>query len=635
MFSGINLDNITMLFFSAICRMASQFSDNVVVSIGKDQMPLEATEKELFNLNLVDDGWGAPDTIYQKNLDESDTSQLNWGDVLGITGLVPYGLTLYVNSDVVPRTLNRSVISSYVQGELTELLKLSLTVLNTLDVLNSTVKSLDAVLRKFNSNSMDSLLRYLNNDPRKLSLLLRDEQLLIALSTIEDVYQTFNDFNDDDKQTGEENNLFTNYVQNVHYYPKMTDIYDLMFKDNPELTSKKGYNKKIMTVGVPMGMFDRLLKKSSLNSKNSKHNDIFKISVYKTDVLNGEIIYRPKVFLFEASRFAARIYTDIRKTTGSDYREIFRVIPTRNYSLFVDGKSADSGNPTYWGDKTNAFGDEYTFLSSDEKDQIIQNHVMSYILENYMKIITGLSFDELTFTLDSREIQALVKLDPDPTILKQAEQAHSILINKSDAAIANARKLNVSLSSLKGLGLGGSNLGTVAKPAASTLPANLSEEDIRKLKSLSFGFGGKAGQPNVKPRSVKAAPFFKFNPDFYITRLMQPKKFDRVFNIIFDPEFEVDYEKTTATSIGSTKLRDLIRDKKIIEKRPNSNEYVDADKSPQNVSLENFMVVVETHAEEFKINVAAKGLLDKNKALQSKSILGTTLGAGAKNVYKK
>jgi len=260
---------------------------------------------------------------------------------------------------------------------------------------------------------------------------------------------------------------------------------------------------------------------------------------------------------------------------------------------------------------------------------------MSYILENYMKIITGLSFDELTFTLDSREIQALVKLDPDPVILKQTQQAHDILLNKSDAVVANAKKLSVSLSSLKGLGAGGSNLGNSAKPAPSTLPPNLSEEEIKKLKSLSFGFGGKANKPIVKPRSISAAPFFKFNPDFYITRLMQPKKFDRIFNIIFDPEFEVDYEKTSATSIGSAKLADLIRDKKIIQKRPNVNEYVDADKSPQNVSLENFMVVVETHAEEFKINVSAKGLVDKNKALQSKNILGTALGAGAKNVYNK
>jgi hypothetical protein len=175
-----------------------------------------------------------------------------------------------------------------------------------------------------------------------------------------------------------------------------------MFKDNQEFTMKKGYNKKILSIGVPQGLFDRLLKTSSRNAKNSKHDDIFKINVYKTDLLNSNIIYRPKVFLFEASRFPSRIYGNIKKTRNSDYKEIFKAIPTRNYSLFTNSNSIDTGNPIYWDDMSNAFGEDYSFLTNDEKNEIIENHVLSFLFENYLKITTGMIFSDINFNLDSR-----------------------------------------------------------------------------------------------------------------------------------------------------------------------------------------------------------------------------------------
>jgi len=630
-FSGISLDNIALLFFTSMCKMISQFSDNRIVSIAKDDYPVDYKSLSSSRYGEAKDTSGAFRHIFDQYDGDDDKSES-----LNFLGIHNYELVLYVNTEYVPRTMKKNEISSYVQKELTSTAKLLMCILNTLDVLNSNVKSIAAVLKKFNSNSMGTLLRYLNNDPRKLSLFLREPQLMLALSTVEDIYQSFNDFNDDDKQPGEENNMFTNYSENIHYYPKLTDIYELLFKDNQEYTSRKGYNKKILTVGVPQGMFDKLLKKSSLNSNNSKHNDIFKISVYKTDVLNGEIIYRPKVFLFEASRYPVRVYSDIKNTTKSDYRKIFRAISTRNYSMFVNGKATESGNPTYWDDKSNAFGNEYSFLSSDEKREIIENHVTSYILENYMKIITGLSFDELTFSLDSREIEALVKLDPDPVVFQEAQKSYNTLFAKSSSETSSSRSIKFSNTSLSGLGSGGKNLSTFFKPAGSgEIAAGISlknfksaSQQIRQLSSSPVG------------RALKAIPYYKFSPSAYITKLVQPKKFDRVFNVVFDPEFEIDYEKTVATSLGAEKLKLLIQERKIMQKRPNVNEYVDADKSPQNVTLDNYFVVIETHANQFEIVAASRGLADKNKALQSNSLLGNSLKNSAaknnvKNVYKK
>lgn len=629
LFSGISIDNVNLLFFTAICKMISQFSDNRIVSIAKDDFPVDPMALFKSGYGIAKDSNGTNRFIWNNDGDNDRAESLNF------LGIHNYELVLYVNTEYVPRMIKKSEISSYVQKELTSTAKLLLSVLNTLDILNSNVKSIDAVLKKFNSDSMGTLLRYLNNNPRKLSLFLREPQLMLALSTVEDIYQSFNDFNDDDKQPGEENNIFTNYAENIHYYPKLTEIYELLFKDNQEYTTRKGYNKKILTVGVPQGMFDRLLKKSSLNSSNSKHNDIFKISVYKTDVLNGEIIYMPKVFLFEASRYPVRVYSDIKNTSKSDYREIFKAISTRNYSLFVDGKTADAGNPTYWDDKSNSFGNEYSFLTSTEKNEIIENHVMSYILENYMKIVTGLSFDELTFSLDSREIETLVKLEPDPIVLEEAQKSFATLSSKSAREVLNSRNSSISKTNSKGLGSGGQNLNTLSKP---TIPATGTNLDLKNFKSASRQI--RLATDSSTSRAIRAIPYYKFNPSVYITKLVQPKKFDRVFNIIFDPEFEVDYEKTVATSIGAEKLKLLLRDRKIIQKRPNVNEYVDADKSPQNVMLDSYFVVIETHANQFELIASSKNLLDKNRALQSNSLVSNNLKnsiskSNINNVYKK
>jgi hypothetical protein len=629
-FQNINLENIYMIFFTALCKMASQFSDNTIVSLSKNDNSLDNdTASNLGKISNVGDVFSIK-LGYDRSLAEANELRQKFLDHLGFK---KYELVLYVNNDNVSKTYKQKEISSYAQHELVSLLKISTSILNTLDILNSNVKSIDSAVKKFNSDSIAYILKYLNNDPRKLSLILKEPQLLLLLSSVEDVYQSFNDFNDDDKQQGEDNNLFTNYVQNTFYYPKMTEIYDLLFKDNDEYTTKKGYNKKILTIGIPQGMFDRLLKKSSLNSKNSKHNDIFKISVFKIDILNGDIIYRPKVFLFEASRFPARIYSEIKKTRNSDYREIFKAIPTRNYSLSVDGSSYDLGNPVYWDDKSNVFGNEYSFLTEDEKNQVIENHVLSYVLENYMKVITGMTLNDLTFNLDSREIESLVTLIHDVDVVKRLSDARDLLSAKADKAELNSRKLQIASKSIgSSLGLGGKNLSKLQiKPVA------IEKQTTNNLMRLQID----SKKPSLNlSKIVKTAQSLILSPDPYITKFINPKKFDRVFNVIFDPEFEVNYEKTTATTTGAEKLKMLIRQGSIIQKRPEVNEYVDADKSSLDLSLESFFVVVETHAEQFVLPIQSRGLTAQNQALQSNSFTASNIknsltDKNVKNQYRK
>jgi len=596
-FQQVSVDTMMLLFFNGICRMISSFSDNTVVSIS------------------IDDTTGG-ESIQAGGNDAVGTNALN------ILGFAKYGLVLYVNVESTPKSIIKKQISSYIQKELKTLLNVSFGVLNTLDVLSSNIKTIDSAIKKFSSEAIGYLLRYLNNDAKKLSLVLKEPQLMLMLSTVEDTFQSFKSFSDDDKEP-EEEDLFTNYIENISYYPKMTENFELLFKDNKEFTTKKGYNKKILSVGIPQGLFERLLKTSSRNTKNSKHDDIFKVCVYKTDLLNGDIIYRPKIFLFEASRFPIRNYGSLRRTRNSDYHEIFKAVPTRNYSLFTDIKSIDTGNPEYWDDKSNAFGAEYSFLSRDEKNEIIENHVTSFLLENYLKIVTGMTFNDVNFNLDSREVEALLGLMNDETLKEKINKTFNVLENRK---IKNSNNVSKSISNV--LGVGGKNLYS-NQVSSSTNTTSISSNQ-NNTKFFKASASSNVGMLSF-PRSVNAASEIFQNPDAYISKILQPKKFDRVFNIIFDPEFQVDYEKTISTTLGAQKFDFLLKQEKFIQYNNTKNEYVDSDKSPNDTSLENFFISIETHAEEYVLPLSVK----KSASSFETTIKANLVSNTTKNVYRK
>ena len=115
--------------------------------------------------------------------------------------------------------------------------------------------------------------------------------------------------------------------------------------------------------------------------------------------------------------------------------------------------------------------------------------------------------------------------------------------------------------------------------------------------------------------------------------LLQPKKFDRIFHMIFDPEFTIDQEKTEKTVSGKNKLKNLIDSGKVAQKRRTSfnTEYIDADKNPDDTTMESFFVVAETHSPKLKIT---ENLLSKLPDSFLKAT-GTPLSTSNKDVELK
>jgi hypothetical protein len=403
-------------------------------------------------------------------------------------------------------------------------------VVNTIQTLTNNVKSIFDQLSNFDKNISEYLLRYLDNDQTRLSALFKESQLQLLLSTIEDLYQSYDGFSVENVDSSQ---LFVKREDNISHSTIVVELLKNYFK-NDEFLFEKGYNKQIISVGIPRELFKSFNTFLKDKKSNNKSDDVFKILIYKVDLLNPYLVYRPKSFLFEASRFPVRIYSELKKV-GTTYD----LVPTRNYSLY----SSDDIEKFKFGvighNVDDSFGDEYNGwspqLTLEDKKLILANQTTSFLLENYLKIISGFNVSELTF-------------------------------NDIPMVDANKKLSNLLMSN------------DVFNPAMS--------ESVRDLFSKS----------NLSAAATKAIP----NPDLYISKLIQPKKFDRVFNIIFDPEFELDYDATQKGLNGAgypTLFQSYVDSAKLKQNIKNNNySYVDSNKDLNSIELNSYFVTVESHS---------------------------------------
>jgi hypothetical protein len=550
-FSELNINTIIVLAFTVICSLVKKFSDNNFAATNAFQDFLTPYSNGI-NLSTANGNF---------SLTPEDKK------FLASVGASFYELVVYVDSVPTNHSIDQQEIISIIEDEMKTLTSMMFSVANFLDTLNGKIQTIYNTINKFNKEAIAYLLGYLETT-EKLSILMREQQLMLLLSSVEDVYQNFQTFTENfsTEETDPDMILATKYLKSLHYSPQMVSVLQRFFSD-AEFTETKGYNKKIATIGIPQGLLKGLLK-NPLMADSNKHNDIIKILIYKIDVFNSDIVYKPKEFLFEASRFPTRVYSSV-KPINTDVRgisDIANAIPTRNYSLFTSLNLIDTGASTYWDDKTSSFGEEYNFLTSREKNEIIENHITSFLLENYIKILTGFDVGDVQFNLSNTEADALA----------EAGNSTNDDVTKNLQSSTSTTKDSKSSNSLsKGLGNAGKSV--------------LNSSGLNKI-------------PKIKNEALKnliVADVLIPRQDLYIKNLVQPKKFDRVFNIIFDPEFEIDYEKSTSTQSSSSKLEFLIKTAKSIKQKSNPNVYVDVDKSFENPSLDAFFVVVETHAEPF------------------------------------
>jgi hypothetical protein len=269
------------------------------------------------------------------------------------------------------------------------------------------------------------------------------------------------------------------------------------FLNGESFRETQGFNKKIISVGLPQKLYRRLQMNANDLSSSSLKNGIIKIKLYKNDLMRPALVYKPLSYIFDLNRYPTRIlnsFTDIsnaiqnNQAIGGDY-DITKVPALElkeNGFILVDSYS-------------NSFISDYSFLDNQYdngksiKELIYYNHTYSFLLEYYLSYMSDVYFDEQKYY-----------------------QYGNI---KSDIVTAYQNFLN-----------------SIKKNTTSTTSTPTSIQTISSENTFT-------------------QDSFLTSPDVYKASLITPRKFDRVFNIIFDPDdFYIDYDKTVANDVSKTFL---------------------------------------------------------------------------------
>lgn len=344
-----------------------------------------------------------------------------------------------------------------------------------------------------------------------------------------------------------------------------------------ELTPARGANKRIIVVGVPVGLGEHLRRRIDLSTAKTgafavRQSDIIRVMVHKVDIQTPDLVFFPRPYFFELSRFTIKNSTRYRRLpVDCSLDDVVVAIPTRDYGstigtrvsyadprdlpgsrMPVDGLSASD---------VLAFNDaEHAFMTSDVKRELLRNHVISHLMESYVRILTGIDLSEYHFDLEQ----------PAPSI------TGTTLGRIIDARVSHisdtftARSADVGVQSGAGLF---SHLMTPEMPAAQPRvttqqgPGRAAVRDMRPDAQRVVQHDARTVSGLSRENTTVSDPLVLSR------RLLMPKQFDRVFHLLVDPDdFEIDVTRTSSTAYGQQALAALQASGDVITVRQSSAE---------------------------------------------------------------
>jgi hypothetical protein len=427
--------------------------------------------------------------------------------------------------------------------------------------------------------------------------LMSEQQIHLIVSNLRDIVEISNTKKDISSDEAFE------IIDEAIIDAKLKNALLSVFSDN-RFNEENGFNKKIISVGIPNGFAQNLNLKTDNNfntfSKEKTEKDIITLNVYKVDLQNPDVIYSPNKFLFELSRFPVRNskhYSDISQ--NSSLVDICSAIPTRDFS---QDTITDAG--IYYYNKNNGVIDKtkkaafsnsnYSFLTFRQKEDIAINHVLSYFYEVYIKIMTNMNISDYSFALDSQQINKINK-----DVLKDISNSYFDLIkNKTQQPQQANKQLMKLFSSMNSLPQTNNSLDGFKKTVnnvVSTTTNNLAQgKSISQKLAPTYMHGVKILDSASKLTTTL------INDVALIKTLLTPKKFDRVFHVAIDPDdFEINYNETIKTQQGKVALEQLIKRGDVLQTGKNGSfKYRDRTRTRDDIVLEKYFVSVQTFGEE-------------------------------------
>lgn len=368
---------------------------------------------------------------------------------------------------------------------------------------------------------------------------------------------------------------------------------------NAKFSPDRGSNIRVIAFGLPHGFSTHLENKFKVSTfaeqarTKRKQNDVVVADVYKVDVRYPDLVFKPIPKVLELSRFAVRDEREFSSVeVGAPLDKVLDAIPTKDYSNFSHVTITKGGNAVS-ALATNVDQGEYGFMTTQDAQAMHRNTIMSYLLELYFRLLTGIPLSE----------RELYVVDPDEndrpapfvvqSILKQATKKIFKVEARPDYF------LNYSLIS--------------AKKAVPYSIATKTSKTFGKFKSVAASklsimvdFNHKA-RAHVQSTAVVANHAAK-KKTVYTDRevaakyMMLPKLFERVFFVDVDPDdFEIDREETFKSEVGKSTFSQLQQAGEIetksetLSKMTRDSYYLKDHKLEKQMTFEKYFVVVRAY----------------------------------------
>lgn len=406
---------------------------------------------------------------------------------------------------------------------------------------NQIANAKSVVLNTFNSETSS---RFFEEDFIDFDMVRNPTQLRLSSYILSEYVNASSQTTEDTKRT-EQNNYGSIILNDIPSEQQLRTMFALLKEPLYGFSAQADERLRIISVGVPAGftskLSDRLdITKIQKESFLQRQSDIIKINVYKKDARFEDIVFKPKSFIFDISLFQTKnLLSDIEPRDG----ESFSLLSNR-FQL------TDFDNPKYKkvvsvdSIKNNS---SYSFLSNQQKQQLVANHVQSSLLEIYIELMSGMKLREKTFTVDTQN---------------PGTATNESLVALLRDYVENTYEENLGNTTIQEL-LRSENL-------------DIGIQDIIKL----FAYGNKMFEPQIIKQET-----------------LSPKLFDRIFHIPVSTEgFELDLELTRRTESGRKALLQNFVQQRIIES--SNGTLIFSNQSPEeaqtDVVFADFFITIET-----------------------------------------
>jgi len=323
--------------------------------------------------------------------------------------------------------------------------------------------------------------------------------------------------------------------------------------DKPEYQSPSGDNLRILAAGMPSGLTDALLNYEYVIGSDDpirvNSNNLVTVKVYRTDLEYGDLIFKPRSFVFDTLSFVENSGT-FRSVNDSFASILEKYMSYRTYSP----TTATSTTRTASFLKSLSQFDD---LDDDEISTIYQNHAISELLGRYVKLMTGMDLSEYTFLYDEAQLNVSFSESAQAFLDTWVSVGGPSTCSSSTFMVGEIAGLNEgALASLQSA--------LTADPVAVTIGSSIAPVSTECEKtgddSEDESDTSTDEAPWIDELNQETLSRFKrlitstfFSKDIQRVRVLQPKLFERVFLIPVDPDdFEIDAEAMEGTDLWET-----------------------------------------------------------------------------------